>query len=147
MSITRDELYEIILKLDAIDATVAGIRALIATRATLTPPPEPSRFAKSLAQQGWAHGGRVTDNKPYTDATDEELLAMRDNLLREQASAKSWGAAVGVRDEYIKEIERELRCRERVRKYDAAKSEMKFVPADTFFNEAGRTRRATDDLA
>lgn len=43
-------------------------------------------------------------NKPYADMTDVELANELDRLETAQAAATGWGAAVGVRDEYIKDV-------------------------------------------
>ncbi len=48
-----------------------------------------------------------TKAKPYTEMTDEELTAEYQVLEEANNAASSWGAAVGVRDEFMKEIKHE----------------------------------------
>lgn len=82
-----------------------GIRHLIAnaTPAVLTPP-DPVTVEKFIT---WT----APSSKPYSEMTDEELEAELVALHKKQQEATSWGAAVGVRGEYIAQIEQEKRRR------------------------------------
>ncbi len=155
----QSELNDIIQKLDAIDEITNGIRLQVAILSTMTtevssaPYVEPSRFAKSLAQPNFKDLTWTTsDNKPYTEMTDGELVVELMTLNQKQEDAKGWGAAVGVRQEYIEDIEREQRRRERLRKHVAERGTMRFVPPEEWearkeYEALRSTRRATDDLA
>lgn len=63
--------------------------------------------------------GKPAKDKPYNEMTDTELSDELARLNEEQGKAKSWGAAVGVRAEYIKEvITIQSRRERRVPRYD-----------------------------